>query len=168
MANGGECRVYERIAASGVTDGFIRPGGVALTERALSLCAFAPGSRLLDVGCGTGTMVEHLNQRFGFFTAGVDPSLPMIAKGHARNSLPTLRASSGREPALPGCPMGRRSRGMQPLALRKFSRVSPGVLPRSKGRRQADLERRVRPECGSHPGTSRTIHGLLPHRSIVR
>lgn len=94
MANGGECRVYERIAASGVTDGFIRPGGVALTERALSLCAFAPGSRLLDVGCGTGTMVEHLNQRFGFFTAGVDPSLPMIAKGHARNSLlPFVRAA---------------------------------------------------------------------------
>ena len=94
MANFGECRVYERIAASGVTDGFIRPGGMALTERALSLCAFPPGSRLLDVGCGTGTTVEHLNQRFGFFTAGVDPSLPMIAQGRARNSLlPLVRAA---------------------------------------------------------------------------
>ncbi len=94
MANFGECGVYERIAASGVTDGFIRPGGMALTERALSLCAFPPGSRLLDVGCGTGTTVEHLNRRFGFFTAGVDPSLPMIAQGHARNSLlPLVRAA---------------------------------------------------------------------------
>jgi ubiquinone/menaquinone biosynthesis C-methylase UbiE len=94
MANFGECGVYERIAASGVTDGLARPGGVALTERALSLCAFPPGSRILDVGCGTGTTVEHLNQRFGFFTAGVDPSLPMIAQGHARNSLlPLVRAA---------------------------------------------------------------------------
>ena len=94
MANFGECGVYERIAASGVTDGLVRPGGMALTERALSLCAFPPGSRLLDVGCGTGTTVEHLIQRFGFFTAGVDPSLPMIAQGHARNSLlPLVRAA---------------------------------------------------------------------------
>jgi len=94
MANFGECGVYERIAANRVTDGFIRPGGLALTERALSLCAFPPGSRLLDVGCGTGTTVEHLNQRFGFFAAGVDPSLPMIAKGLARSSLlPLIRAA---------------------------------------------------------------------------
>ncbi len=95
MANFGECGVYERIAASGVTDGSIRPGGMALTERALSLCAFPPGSRLLDVGCGTGTAVEHLIQQFGFFTAGVDPSLPMIARGRARNSLLPLARAAG-------------------------------------------------------------------------
>ena len=94
MANFDKCKVYEQIAASGVTDGFIRPGGLALTERALSLCAFPPGSRLLDVGCGTGTTVEHLIQRFGFFTAGVDPSLPMVAQGRARNGLlPLVRAA---------------------------------------------------------------------------
>jgi len=101
MGNAGECRVYERIAASGVPGGFIRPGGVALTERALCLCAFPPGSRLLDVGCGTGTTVEHLIQRFGFFSAGVDPSLPMVAQGHARNSvLPLIRAAGENLPFL--------------------------------------------------------------------
>ena len=121
MANTGECKVYERIAASGVTDGFIRPGGMALTDRALSLCEFPPGSRLLDVGCGTGTTVEHLIQRFGFFAAGVDPSLPMVAQGLRKKRSPAAYASSGREPAIPGRPMGRCPRGMQPVALPKSS-----------------------------------------------
>ena len=35
-----------------------RPGGLALTRRALELgarcCGFAPGARLLDMGCGAG------------------------------------------------------------------------------------------------------------------
>ncbi len=94
MANAGECKVYERIAASGVAGGFVRPGGAALTERALSLCSFPPGARLLDVGCGTGATVERLIQRFGFFSAGVDPSAPMIAQARSRNSrMPLIRAT---------------------------------------------------------------------------
>jgi ubiquinone/menaquinone biosynthesis C-methylase UbiE len=94
MHDAGKCKVHERIAAGGVNGGFIRPGGVALTERALSMCAFPPGSRLLDVGCGTGATVEHLVGKHGFLAAGVDPSLPMIAQGHARNSLlPLIRAA---------------------------------------------------------------------------
>jgi SAM-dependent methyltransferase len=93
MPDDGRCKVYERIAAGGVTGGGIRPGGLELTERALSLCAFAPGSRLLDVGCGTGATVEHLIGRYGFLAAGVDPSLAMLALGSARNPLlPLIRA----------------------------------------------------------------------------
>ncbi|MCE5336106.1 MAG: hypothetical protein LLG06_16105, partial [Desulfobacteraceae bacterium] len=46
MPGRNESMVYERIAASGPPDGIIRPGGLALTERGLALCGFAPGSRL--------------------------------------------------------------------------------------------------------------------------
>ena len=103
MPDAGKCKVYERIAACGVTDGFIRPGGVALTERALSLCAFPPGSRLLDVGCGTGATVEHLIEQHGLFAAGADPSLPMLAQGRARNPLlPLVRAAGESLPFFEG------------------------------------------------------------------
>ncbi len=95
MPDAGKCRVYERIAAGGVNGGFIRPGGMALTERALSLCAFPPGSRLLDVGCGTGATVECLIGKHGFLAAGVDPSFPMLAHGRVRNPLLPLVRSDG-------------------------------------------------------------------------
>ena len=103
MSEAGMCKVYERIAASGVTGGFIRPGGLALTERALALCAFSPGSRLLDVGCGTGATVEHLIGRHGFLAAGIDPSFAMLAQGRARNPfLPLIRAQGETLPFFDG------------------------------------------------------------------
>lgn len=37
-----------------------RPGGTALTLHALELCAFAPGSDILDVGCGQGASLALL------------------------------------------------------------------------------------------------------------
>jgi arsenite methyltransferase len=95
MSGVGECKVYERMAVGGLAGGFIRPGGVALTERALSLCAFPPCSRLLDVGCGTGATVEHLIGQHGFLAAGVDPSLQMLAQGRARNPLLPLIRGAG-------------------------------------------------------------------------
>ncbi len=99
-----EVGVYERIAARGVEGGCIRPGGLALTERALSLCAFPLGSRILDVGCGTGATVAHLRARRGFLALGVDPSLLMIQQGVAGNeSLPLLQASGECLPFSDGC-----------------------------------------------------------------
>ena len=147
MANSGECKVYERIAASGVTDGFIRPGGLALTERALSLCAFPPGSRLLDVGCGTGTTVEHLIERFGFFAAGVDPSLPMVAQGRARNGLLPLVRAAGESLPFPDAQWDGVLAECSLSLSRNPERFLRECLPCSKGRGQADLERCVRPEC---------------------
>ncbi len=94
-AEAGAYNFYERIAAGGAKDSVIRPGGVALTGRALSLCAFPPCARLLDVGCGTGATVEYLTGQHGFLAAGVDPSLPMLAHGRARNPLlPLVRAAA--------------------------------------------------------------------------
>lgn len=48
-----------------------RPGGLALTDRALAHCRFAPGARLLDIGCGSGATVRHLLGR-GFLAFGLD------------------------------------------------------------------------------------------------
>lgn len=75
----------------------LRPGGIRLTDRALEVCRFAPGARLLDVGCGPGATVEHLAS-LGFAVSGVDPSLKLLAQGRARTGLPL---TAGRAEALP-------------------------------------------------------------------
>ena len=49
-----------------------RPGGFTITERGLSFCAFTPGARILDIGCGTGDTVRHLRERHGLEALGVD------------------------------------------------------------------------------------------------
>jgi ubiquinone/menaquinone biosynthesis C-methylase UbiE len=52
-------------------NGICRPGGLALTDRLLAACAFRPGARILDLGCGAGTTVRHLLAR-GLAAMGVD------------------------------------------------------------------------------------------------
>lgn len=91
--------MYERLAASGAAADVIRPGGLPLTGRALTLCPFPPGSRLLDVGCGVGTTVQYLTDRHGYRAAGIDPSALMIEAGRRR--YPGLRLMRGRGEALP-------------------------------------------------------------------
>ena len=49
-----------------------RPGGLFLTERALSCCGFADGARLLDLGCGTGATVRHVRRHYPFDITGCD------------------------------------------------------------------------------------------------
>jgi len=58
-----------------------RPGGFSITDRGLALCAWPPGARLLDVGCGTGASVRHLRQAHGFESFGVDQD-PALVRGH--------------------------------------------------------------------------------------
>jgi ubiquinone/menaquinone biosynthesis C-methylase UbiE len=57
---------------------------LTLTDRALEICSFAAGARLLDVGCGAGASVEHLRSRYGFDARGVDISSTLIAEGLQR------------------------------------------------------------------------------------
>lgn len=49
-----------------------RPGGFTLTDRGLALCGFAVGSRVLDIGCGSGATVHHLRERHGLEAWGID------------------------------------------------------------------------------------------------
>lgn len=48
------------------------PGGLELMKRALSLCAFPPGARLLDAGCGAGEFVAWVNANSAFSMVGID------------------------------------------------------------------------------------------------
>lgn len=76
-----------------------RPGGTELTDRALSCCGFAVGARVLDVGCGVGASVEHLQSRHTLAVTGIDLSPALIAEGLARN--PALPLTVGSAEALP-------------------------------------------------------------------
>ncbi len=74
---------YERADVRRATGATLRPGGLALTERALDLCRFPAGSRVLDVGCGTGATLARLREA-GLEAAGLDLSPAMLseARGH--------------------------------------------------------------------------------------
>ncbi len=52
-----------------------RPGGFIITERAISYCAFQKSAKLLDIGCGSGTTVNYLQQKYGFEAFGIDVDL---------------------------------------------------------------------------------------------
>ncbi len=58
-----------------------RPGGLALTDRAVSVCDFPAQARLGDVGCGLGATVDHLRNRYGFKAWGMDISMEALAGG---------------------------------------------------------------------------------------
>ena len=57
----------------------LRPGGFALTDRALAFCAFPPGARILDLGCGRGATVRHARRVHHLDAWGVDPDPARIA-----------------------------------------------------------------------------------------
>ena len=50
----------------------LHPGGFALTDRAMDLCGFGRGARLLDLGCGWGATLRHLTQKYGVSMGGID------------------------------------------------------------------------------------------------
>ena len=58
---------------------FAEPAWTVVLESA----GLGAGARVLDVGCGTGDLLAHLEHR-GFSTAGIDPSLGMAALARAR------------------------------------------------------------------------------------
>jgi SAM-dependent methyltransferase len=73
----------------------LRPGGIRLTERAVELCRFPPGARLLDVGCGSGISVEYLRRNHEFNASGIYISVKLISEGLKRNpSLPLAQATA--------------------------------------------------------------------------
>jgi SAM-dependent methyltransferase/pyruvate-formate lyase-activating enzyme len=51
----------------------LHPGGLTLTERALSLAGLPRGAHVADVGSGTGKSLSLLRESFGLDAAGVEP-----------------------------------------------------------------------------------------------
>ncbi len=87
---------YEREDVRRATGETLRPGGMVLTERALDLCRFPAGSRVLDLGCGTGATLARLRQ-CGLAALGLDVSAPLLELAKARRA-PLV---SGQAAALP-------------------------------------------------------------------
>ncbi|GBF35222.1 hypothetical protein DCCM_4345 [Desulfocucumis palustris] len=86
------CLVYESGPVRDATGDTIRPGGFYLTGRALGYCAFGPGAKILDVGCGTGATVEYLIDN-GLDASGIDRSGVLLEAGRLRNpGLPLIQA----------------------------------------------------------------------------
>ena len=64
--------LFQRIAG-----GTWRPGGTELTRHGLDLCAFAQGSKILDVGCGQGASLAVLRNR-GLNGTGLDKECSLV------------------------------------------------------------------------------------------
>jgi|WetSurMetagenome_2_1015567.scaffolds.fasta_scaffold02500_5 arsenite methyltransferase len=87
--------MYETMAAGVAAGDFLRPGGLGLTERALSFCSFAHGARILDVGCGNGSTLAHLIRHHRFEAVGVDPSPLLLQSGLKQNGCLALVQAMG-------------------------------------------------------------------------
>jgi len=68
----------------------IRPGGLALTERAAGFCGFSKGGRIVDIGCGFGVTLSHLRDRHDFRVCGIDISDLLIES----RGQPVIQASA--------------------------------------------------------------------------
>lgn len=90
--------LYENAGFQQLTGGAMRPGGLALTRQMLAACALAPGSRVLDVGCGLGATMALLEQ-LGLRPAGIDESPEILRKACA--SHPHMDIRQGSADALP-------------------------------------------------------------------
>ena len=91
--------LYEQDALHDLTGGTLRPGGVGLTRELLHFCAFSPGARVLDIGCGPGHSLELMAREFGLRPCGIDPSPAMLAK--AGQQAPMAALHRGTASALP-------------------------------------------------------------------
>jgi len=69
----------------------IRPGGPALTKKAVETAKIPEEAKVLDVGCGEGDTVAMLQEQFGYQATGADSSKKMIDKGKARHKGSDLR-----------------------------------------------------------------------------
>lgn len=82
-------RGYAHTPLGEVAGDTIRPGGLALTDRALEFCALPIGSRVLDVGCGLAAAVGHLRVKHQLNAVGLDPSETLLRAGRRRD--PSVR-----------------------------------------------------------------------------
>ena len=63
---------------------FFNIGGTASIDRLAKLCQIGEGSRVLEVGCGTGANACYLAERYGCTVVGVDISKEMVKRATLR------------------------------------------------------------------------------------
>ena len=87
--------IYELPVLRNLAGDTIRPGGLALTDQAMALCALPPGAKVLDVGCGAGTTVAHLTASHRLAAFGLDLSLSLLQQGRQREAAPPVMQAAG-------------------------------------------------------------------------
>jgi arsenite methyltransferase len=121
--------LHESVSLRAVMGPSLRPGGIRLTERGLSHCGFAPGARIVDVGCGTGASVDYLRETCRHMALGLDLSGDLFRDSGSEKSVPAAIARAEELPLRDGCCDGVLcecvlSLVREPLeALGEFSRV---------------------------------------------
>jgi arsenite methyltransferase len=73
--------MYENGSLSKATGGVLRPGGMDLTGRMLSLCELSTGDCILDVGCGTGSSLLYIEEAYPVRLVGIDRSELLLQTG---------------------------------------------------------------------------------------
>ncbi len=96
-------RSSERGKSADWRGNIMRPGGFALTDRAIQLCAFKAGDQVADIGCGFGATVEYLRRCHGLDAVGIDPAAASLEQGLRLN--PCLPLSTGFAEELPFGPV---------------------------------------------------------------
>ncbi len=126
--------LYEQKAFTDLTGGLLRPGGLALTARAMELCGLPPGSAILDVGCGPGHTLSLLAGCFQLRPVGLDRSDSMLRRaGQGNPTIPLIQAGAMAIPVRDACFDGIISEcvlslsGDIPATLKEMARVlAPG------------------------------------------
>ncbi|HTP06443.1 MAG TPA: methyltransferase domain-containing protein [Nitrospirota bacterium] len=99
MSEPSKQRFSECFSSANGRGSIMRPGGFALTDRILQLCAFKAGDRVADIGCGFGATVEYLRRSYSIDAMGIDPAVASLGQGLRRN--PGLPLSAGFAEELP-------------------------------------------------------------------
>lgn len=138
---------WEHPALRAVAGAALRPGGVALTWRALELARqltmLPHDARVVDLGCGPGETVALLREG-GMAAVGLDLSASLLDEALARNGrMPLIRADAGGgdgagADAAPGLPL--RAASLDGV----FCECVLSVLPQRQGV-LAELARVLRP-----------------------
>lgn len=93
----GTVNAYESEHMTCVLGDTLRPGGFELTDKAVNYCSFSNGDSVLDIGCGRGATVEHLEECFSLKAFGVDPSKLLLSEGKNRNSDLNIISGTGED-----------------------------------------------------------------------
>jgi arsenite methyltransferase len=82
------------------TDETARPGGLALTERALEIYPLPPEARVLDAGCGNGVTLRRLREG-AYKVFGIDASLSIL-RGCNPERTPVIQGTGENLPVASG------------------------------------------------------------------